>query len=206
MAATTPGITFSETMAGGFSLGVTDPEAGEKLGKARGEIFAIHAQVAVSNMEGFVDDPQHVGSLTGSVDFTPFGNGIQGSGPGAFNLFQPADEPGLKLMVYELPFEHDGQAYYMAGRKKVRNGKGFDLWTDTTTLYTHLHKGIDKNGEIVGAGILSLGVRDLLALLSTVKAPGAEDAAVKAKTIATFGKFFLGELWDTYVRHVPGLG
>jgi hypothetical protein len=36
---------------------------------------------------------------------------------GVFNLFSPADEPDIKYMIYELAFEHEGQAYYLTGRR-----------------------------------------------------------------------------------------
>ncbi len=58
----------------------------------------------------------------------------------------PTDDPKLKLMVYELGFEHGGEDYYLAGKKEVKDDPGFDLWSDTTTRYTKLHKGTDKSG------------------------------------------------------------
>jgi hypothetical protein len=69
---------------------------------------------------------------------------------------------------------------------------------DTTTLYTTLHEEPDKSGTIIGAGILTLGVPDLAALLSTVRVTGTDSTAEKAATVAKFGKFFMGELWDSY--------
>ena len=76
-----------------------------------------------------------------------------------------------------------------------------DLWKDTTTLYTKLHKGTDATGEVVGAGILSLGVTDLIKLLGTVEVPNAGPVQ-RAETLAKFGKFFMGELWNTYAKHL----
>jgi len=54
----------------------------------------------------------------------------------------------------------------------------------------------------VGAGILTLGVRQLIDLVASMQAPGATNFTEKSEAIAKFGRFFLGELWDTYVRHV----
>jgi cholesterol oxidase len=98
-------------------------------------------------------------------------------------------------------FQHDGKSYYLAGQKDVRQDPIFDLWKATTTLYSKLHEGTDKSGPVVGAGILSLGVRQLIDLMSTMKAPGAATFTEKSEAMAKFGRFFLGELWDTYVRH-----
>lgn len=198
-----PGITFSETMAGGFALGETDTLAGKKKGQALGSEMAMHATVIIDDLERFVDDPEHTGAIAGSIDFTPFGEGLHGVGPGAFNLFYPADSK-LKYMVYELGIEHDGESYYVAGKKEVSDDGGLDLWTDTTTLFTQLHKGTDKSGEVVGAGILRIGVKGLISLVSTLRVTGASSKTEEAATVAKFGKFFLGELWDTYVKHIPG--
>ncbi|HFE39204.1 MAG TPA: GMC family oxidoreductase [Gammaproteobacteria bacterium] len=101
-------------------------------------------------------------------------------------------------MVYELAFVHDNADYYLAGYKEVKDDRGFDLWSDTTTLYTTLHKGKDKSGDIVGAGILRLGVVQLSKLLSTVEVSGTDSEVEKAKTVARFGSFFSGNLWDSY--------
>jgi len=195
------GLTFRETMTGGFALGETDPRKGHEVGEEQGHELAMHATVTLRDLERFLDDPEHPGDLDGTIDFPPWGENIPAL-TGVFNLFFPTDQPKLKLMVYELGFQHQGKDYYLAGRKEVRDDPGFDLWKDTTTLFTQLHEGTDKSGPVVGAGILSLGVTDLIKLLSTVRIPHAASATEKAKAVAKFGRFFLGELWDSYIHHV----
>jgi cholesterol oxidase len=197
----TIGISFREVMSGGFALGATDPADGEKRGRAEGSEATLHASILIQDLDLFIKEPGHPGSLTGTLDFTPFGNGLQAT-TGIFNLFSPTDDPKLKLMVYEMGFQHDGKSYYFAGQKNVRQDPIFDLWKATTTLYSQLHEGTDKSGPVVGAGILSLGVRQLIDLVSTMQAPGATTFTEKSEAMAKFGHFFLGELWDTYVRHV----
>ena len=195
-----PGITFSETMAGGFALEETDPRAGQDKGRQAGTELAMHATVIIDDLDRFASDPQHTGSLAGSIDFTPFGEGLPSTGPGAFNLFFPVDSR-LKTMVYELPIEHRGESYYVAGKKEVSDDRGLDLWRDTTTLLTRLHRGTDKSGEVIGAGVLRIGVKGLIDLVSTLRITGASSKTQEAATVAKFGQFFLGELWDTYVKH-----
>jgi len=197
-----PGITFKEKMAGGFALGQREPEAGREAGKRAGTKLAMHATVTVDDIQRFVADPQHQGGLAGTIDFPPLGQGIPAH-DGVFNLFSPTEAPRLKLMIYEMAFERDGKQYYLAGKKEVRDDPGFDLWKDTTTLFTRLHEGTGKSGPVVGSGILTLGVADLIKLLSTVRATGTDSVKEKTEVISTFGRFFLGELWDSYVRHVP---
>lgn len=196
---TTMGIQFKETMAGGFCLGTDETKQGNSLGKLKGFELAMHAQVDIDDINSFVDDPNHAGRLSGSIDFVPLGMGMLAHS-GVFNLFYPDSQPDMKLMVYELGFNHQGQEYYLAGKKEVRNDPGFDLWTDTTTLFTQLHQGLDKKGPVLGAGILSLGVTDLLKLVSTVTVKNAHSNIDKAATVAKFGQFFMGELWDSYVK------
>ncbi|GAC19657.1 hypothetical protein [Paraglaciecola arctica] len=199
MTETTLGIQFKETMAGGFCLGANEPKQGNSMGKHKGFELAMHAQVDIDDLQSFVDDPNHTGRLSGSIDFTPMGQGMVAHS-GVFNLFYPDSQPDTKLMVYELGFKHQGQEYYLAGKKEVRDDPGFDLWTDITTLLTQLHQGTDKNAPVVGAGILSLGVKDLLKLVSTVTVLNAQSSKDKAVTVAKFGQFFMGELWDSYVK------
>ncbi len=195
------GLSFRETMTGGFSLGETDPGEGEGRGKAEGTVLAMHATVAIHDLDKFIADPEHTGSLSGHIDFTPFGDNIPAK-TGVFNLFSPAEDPEMKLMVYELGFEHEGESYYLAGRKEVKDDPGFDLWKDTTTLFTQLHRGSDKSGEVVGAGVLSLGLSDLISLLRTVEVTNSQSTGDKAQAILKFGRFFLGELWGSYAKFV----
>ena len=194
------GFTFDETMSGGFALGESDPQSGKDRGQLDGSELAMHATVSIENLDAFIADPNHLGGLTGRVDFTPFGSGIPAPS-GVFNLFSPTSDPGLKLMVYELAFEHAGKGYYLAGHKEVRDAAPTELWRATTTLYTRLHEGPDKEAPVVAAGVLSLGVKQLMALVSTMRVTNAKNHAQEAETMMKFGRFFMGDLWDTYVKH-----
>ncbi len=194
------GITFRETMAGPFSLDETEPDDGKSHGRRAGLELAMHATVVIDDLDRFIADPHHLGGLSGKIDYPPFGSDVP-STSGVFNLFSPSGEPSLKLMVYELGFTHAGVDYYLAGKKEVRDDPGFDLWADTTTLFTLLHEGRDKSGAVAGAGILTLGVADLVRLVSTFRATGAKSTLAAADAVYKFGKFFLGELWDSYVHH-----
>lgn len=191
------GITFDETMAGAFALGSDDPEAGAAAGEAAGTELAMHATVSIPDLDAFIADPAHPGGLTGNIDFPPLGQGIPADS-GVFKLFSPSGETDMKYMVYELAFQHDGQPRYLAGKKHVRDDRGFDMWSDTTTLFTTLHDGGDANAPAIGAGVLRLDMVDFTKLMSTIRVTGTDDAADKAAAVAKFGRFFMGELWDTY--------
>jgi predicted acylesterase/phospholipase RssA len=196
MANETPGFTFREKMAGGFALGQTDPETGEKAGN----VFTMHGTINIDDLDRFMSDPGHAGSITGTIDFVSLGSNLP-STKGVFNLFSPTDDPKMKYMVYEMGFNaNDGKPYYMAGRKEVKDAPMTDMWKATTTLYTQLHQGTDKTGPVVGAGVLTLGVTDLLAMIPTMHATNTTSAKQAAETVSKFGKFFLGEIWDTYAH------
>lgn len=196
-------LTFKETMSGYFALGVSDAAQGAQRGQQDNTMLTMHAKVSIDDLDRFISDPDHLASLQGTIDFPPLGMDIEAP-TGIFNLFKPTDDPNMTYMVYELAFRYEGQDYYLAGHKEVRDDSGFDLWSDTTTLYTTLHQGKDKHGSVIGAGILTLGVKQLANLLSTIKVPNAENLTQKVAAIEKFGRFFAGKLWDAYV--IPKFG
>lgn len=194
------GVTFREAMAGWFALGATDPEEGARLGRASGTRLRIRVRVVVPDLRAFLGDRQHAGHLDGRVDFAPLGRELPAS-RGDFRLFSPAPhgEPG-KRMVYGLSFAHEGGLLHLAGHKAVRGGGPWRLWPETTTLYTTLHREGIGVGPAIGAGVLRLGPLDFVGILPTLRAPGARGAGEALATLARFGTFFGGELWDSYAR------
>jgi len=183
------GLSFRETMAGGFTLGVTDPQD-PRAGASAAAPLAMHATIHIDDIAAFVADPQHRAELTGHIDFAPFGSALPAES-GVFGLFAPSADPALTYMVYELGFRHAGKSYYLAGKKHVRIGAPWRLWRETTTLYTTLHEGTDANGPVVGAGMLRL--------LATVHATNALTAKRAAGAVWRFFRFFTTELLRTYV-------
>ena len=191
------GITFAEEMSGPFALGSSNPEIGAKLGRERGHTLVMRASINIDNIDQFIDDEEHAGKIAGTLDFTPFGSAIKAR-KGVFKLFAPVHGRETKRMDYEFGFEHNGRPWYLAGHKIVHDDPGLDLLVDTTTLYTCLHEGPDAHAPVAGAGILTLGVWELISLLRTLRATGADVDAGRAAALVRFGKFFAGELWDTY--------
>jgi predicted patatin/cPLA2 family phospholipase len=192
------GVAFRETMRGGFSLRTTSPEEGARASDA----LSMHAAIRIDDIEAFVRDPGHRAGLVGHIDFAPFGDAIPAES-GVFGLFSPSEDPRTVHMVYELGFRHEGEPYYLAGKKHVRIGAPWRLWRDTTTLYIHLHAGEDTSGPVVGAGVLRLGVRALLRLVSTFHATGAANGRERLRATWRFFGFFARELVRTYVLRRP---
>jgi cholesterol oxidase len=185
-------------MSGGLHLGSTDTAQGAQAGKVAGTIMSLHATISIDDVKAFIADPAHLGALSGSIDFSPLGTGLP-SKSGVFNLFSPTDNPKLKLMVYEMGFQADGKDYYLAGQKNVAEDPIYELWRDTTTLYSLLHEGTDKSGPVIGAGILTLGLEQLIEMCLAMHATNASSPVEALEAVSSFGRFFLGQLWDTYV-------
>lgn len=194
------GVGFRETMAGAFQLGATDPQDGARAGADTP--LVMHATIHIEDIAAFVASPEHRAGLTGHVDFAPWGRSLPAQS-GVFGLFSPSGDPALTYMVYELGLRHAGQDYYLAGKKHVRLGPPWRGWGETTTLYTTLHRGTDATGEVIGAGVLRLGISDLLKLLRTVHASNAPSARSAVAAVGRFFRFFLSELVRTYLRRAP---
>jgi hypothetical protein len=191
------GLTFRETMSGPVALGASDPAAGAADATAKN--LAIHCEISIDDIDRFVADQEHTGSITGSVEYEAFGGTLPVS-KGIFNLFAPGG-PNERLMQYRLAFEHDGKPYFLDGAKHVHDDPGFDVWKDTTTLLTVLHEGADASGAVVGAGILSLGVEALTRMMTTMRPVGGG-----IEPLVKFGKVFLGSLWESYGKDKVGGG
>ena len=192
------GVSFRETMAGGFTLGPTDPAIG-----ARGPTqLTMHATIHIPDVAAFVASTAHEAGLTGHIDFSPFGTAIPAES-GVFGLFTPSDDPALTYMIYELGFFHAGRDYYLAGKKRVRVGPPWRLWAETTTLYCTLHTGTDATGCVVGSGILRLGAVQLMKLLVSLNATNATTSGDSARAVYRFFSFFTAQLTRTYLLQRP---
>ena len=193
MTESAPDLTFRETMSGPLSLGVTDPVAGARQG--RETPFTMHCTISVDDMDAFVRDANHAARLVAHVSYPPFGENLPVR-QGSFNLFRAGDDPNTRIMAYGLRFEANGKEYYLEGTKTIHDDRGPDLWRDTTRLYSQLHEGPDARGPVVGAGVLKLGVGQLLKLIASMRS--AREGAEGLKAVGQFGTLFLGTLWDLY--------
>jgi cholesterol oxidase len=106
-------------------------------------------------------------------------------------------------MLYRLWFaDGAGNPLTLSGHKNVKDDPGFDLWSDTSTLYTRILAGhVDAAGEgdaeVVAAGILHIHLTDFAHQLTTFRAQGPSPAA-EAHGLSLFGRLFVGRLWDVY--------
>lgn len=195
----TTGFTFTEAMSGFVHLGSIDPKEGASKGKSERMAFVMNVTISIEDLDAFVKDPKHQGSLSGTIDYTPFGLKIPISN-GVFNLFSPSEDPEMKYMVYEFNFTHNGKQYFFSGKKEVKDDPGFDLWADTTTLYSRFYEGGDETGSVAGAGVLNISLGEFMGMLATMRPLNSEGVGEAAAAYAKFGALFLGELWNTYAK------
>ena len=192
------GLRFTETMSGFFTPGEANHEAGHQQGEASGNDLEFKITITVDDLDRFLLDPQHPAPAQGVVRSSYFG-GTCLITRGEFNLFT-TDQDDVRHMEYALEFKTAAdRRYVLKGIKTVEDGPGLDIWADTTTLMTQVLDADSNN--LVGAGILRISVTQFLRQMMTFHAFGTSSALESVEVIGRFGKFFMGNLWDTYGAH-----
>lgn len=196
------GISFREALEGRLSLHGPDASTGEiKEGESP---VALHAAVSIHDLSAFMSDPSHAAALNGHISFTPWGEDLPAKS-GSFKLF-PADG-STQQVVYEMTFEHSGQEYYLVGRREVRSHAGLhDLWSAATTVKVQLRRGSGEGAPVIGDGVLNLSATEMVKSIRSMHATNAGSAAEGAQALLSFGRFFLGELWEKHQGEAPGQG
>lgn len=212
-------LSFTETMHGWFSFGVSDPRRGAVIGRTQGNRLAFRLTIDIDGLNRFLLDPCHEASVHGWVHCEALGGRLPVTS-GGFNLFVQQEHPGHQRMYYRLHFaDSAGNPLTLLGHKDVRDDAGLDLWSDTTTLFVRIlpgHVAAERDGSdlddrdpmgtagpdgMVGAGVLRLTPLDLLRQLTTVRVQAAT-AGERVEAIGRFGQLFLGKLWDVYAQDV----
>jgi len=111
-------------------------------------------------------------------------------------------------MLYRLFFtDGQGRPLTLSGFKDIKDDPGFDVWRDTTTLFTKIYEGhiVDIGSElqakVVGAGIIHIHFFDFLKQLTTFRTEGPS-ITDRAAAMGRFGRLFFGKLFDVYAREL----
>jgi cholesterol oxidase len=196
------GVSFTETMRGYLSL---DEKSDYKKAYTEGEKsnspFDFTLTIQSHDVDMFESDSNHQAELIGTVNCPALSSHPITAIDGIFNLFVKDDAEGkLKLMKYRMKLNtYEGPSYYFYGFKEIKDDKGFDLWSDTTTLFISIFDGPDEQSPVLGKGILKIAVTDFVKQLKTMKALHTEGAKESLGAVAKFGKLFAGEVWETYL-------
>ncbi|MEU1970407.1 GMC family oxidoreductase [Microbacterium sp. NPDC019599] len=202
------GMEFTEKMKGYVALDETDPKAGWDLGRQLTQRFMFKLTITAPDVERFVAGDDHTATAEGYVDCDLLGGQLPVV-RGWANLFVEAEQADTMEMRYRLWFhDRSGAPLTMYGYKVVRDDPGFDVWSDTSTLYITIMKGHippgengadDAPGEVIGAGILRILAADFARQLTTFKGSGEGPLA----SIARFGVFFTKSVKDAYLKPAP---
>jgi hypothetical protein len=202
VAAQPASVQFTEEMLGHITFGESDFNRGSAPDRPGAGFFKFHLTIVVDDIHRFGVDPMRQAGAFGWVECDALGGRLPVE-RGVFNLFVDT-EPGVKHMLYRL-FIRDGVGHplTMTGYKLVRDDAGFDVWRDTTTLFTRVLRGHveaheDDEAELVASGVLRIRIRDFAKQLTTFRAHG-KGAGAALGALMRFGWIFLGQLAEAYV-------
>jgi hypothetical protein len=197
-------VRFTEEMLGHVTFGESDFARGAQTGRDGSEFLKFHLTIEVADMDRFSTDPMRQAGAVGYLQCDALGGRLPVE-KGVFNLFVDSG-PGVKRMLYRLWFRDGvGHPLTLTGYKLVENDAGFDLWKDTTTLFTKVLKGhVDESGdstaELVASGILRIRVQDFAKQMTTFRAGGSGGVGAKLGGLIKFGVIFVGQLAEVYLR------
>jgi cholesterol oxidase len=167
-----------------------------------GQKMMFRLTITVDDVDGFVADRDHLARADGYVDSDVLGGRLSVQ-QGWFNLFTQDADPTTRRMLYRLHLtDPAGNDLTLVGHKDVHDDPGLDVWPDTSTLYVrilvgHTQSETDDQARVVAAGVLNILVPDFVRQLTTFRSEGPR----KAHAFTSFGRLFLGELWDIYGQH-----
>jgi cholesterol oxidase len=173
-------------------------------GPATHTALKFHLTIETPAIDAFVADGSHEATATGWVRCEALG-GKRLVEHGRFNLFVPTGRPGEREreMRYRLHLRDGvGTPLTLVGHKVIADDPGFDLWPDTTTLFTrllngHVEPGADDDAPLVASGVLRITPLSFGRQLTTFRASGAGFAG-NLRALGRFDLLFLGELWRVY--------
>jgi hypothetical protein len=197
-------VRFTEEMLGHLTFGETDHARGAQAGRDGSAALKFHLTIEVPDIDRFAQDPLRPAGAVGYLQCDALGGRLPVE-RGDFNLFVDVG-PGTKHMLYRLFFRDGvGHPLTLTGFKLVENDAGFDLWKDTTTLFTrvlqgHVEADDEATAEVVASGILRIRVRDFAKQLTTFRAADSPGLGRRLGGLVKFGVVFAGQVAEVYLR------
>ena len=196
-------VRFTEEMKGYLGFGVEDPAEGLAAGKVDGTSFMFHLTIETDDIDRFYDEPDHAGTASGWIRCDQLGGTLPVS-DGVFNLFVETGRRGQREMRYRLFFTDGvGNPLTFIGVKRVEDDRGFDVWRDTSTLYSsvvqgHTNTPHPQEAKVVAAGVLRILKRDFARQLTTFRTSGP-DWRARQRAFGMFLGLFGISLFDVYI-------
>jgi cholesterol oxidase len=196
-------VEWTEKMRGWFAFGERDYKTGYERGQEapRRSSLMFRLTIGTDDVYKFLDNPAHEAEARGWVTSDVLGGRLCVQ-QGTFNLFVDA---GLasKRMLYRLFFcDAAGHPLTLSGYKDIHTPRLKAMWPETTTLYTKVLGGRveaadDDRAPVVGAGILRILPADFAWQMTTFRARSSGEGG-GLRGLASFGEFFVSQLWNVY--------
>ncbi|MDJ0734226.1 MAG: GMC family oxidoreductase [Nostocaceae cyanobacterium] len=196
------GIQFTETMRGYFSTQVKeDYEEAAENGEKEDSIFEFTLTVIADDLDELLNHPDHPAKMVGTVTAPAISAEPMTVTNGEFNLFVLSPEQSkTRQMLYRMQMTAEtGEKYYFEGFKQIHDDPGFDIWSDTTTLYITVRSGDGNDSPVLGKGILKIQPLDFMKQMTTLKVMNASSVSQKLEALDRFSRFFAGTLSEIYI-------
>ncbi len=196
------GIQFTETMRGYFSTQVKDDyQKAAQQGNKDDSPLEFTLTVIADDLEVLLNDPNHPAKMVGTVTAPAISLEPMTVSNGQFNLFvEDKEQSNTRQMRYQMHMTTEaGQTYYFEGFKQIHDDPGFDMWSDTTTLYITVYAGDSSQSPVLGKGILKIHPADFIKQMTTLKVTNAQNSWQKMQALDRFSRFFAGTLSDIYI-------
>ena len=194
------GVEFTERMVGYISdRTAAGYEAAETVGRSFGAELAFTVTVRIDDIDAFVVDPNHQGTLTGTATAKTLSPEPLDVSEGVFRLMRKStDAVETRLFEYIMVLTaRDGRRYRFHGQKNVHDDfRPGDLVKDTTTLFVDVVE--DGGAAKAWRGILVIRAADFAKQVRTIRGFGGRSMLERNNAVAKFGVLFAGTLFDIY--------
>jgi len=174
-------------MHGWVGFGAEDFNAGFYAGKRAHTACGFKLTITMNGDNGAAVGEVHCDSLGGTLRVND----------GRFVLLEHVGDRNARRMRYHLPLrdEHSRPLLFEAF-KLIEDDAGYDVWADTTTLFTTLYAGdVADEDKRLARGILRLNHRDFARQLTTMRGD--------RKSLTALGRSFSTGLLGAYARRAP---
>jgi choline dehydrogenase-like flavoprotein len=184
-------------MSGSVTMGVTDPELGEKAGQGAVN-FAFTLELRIPSLLDFLNTATHQAEVhSGGVRWDGIAkNGTPIATGGSLVMYRNVTPDGRKKQFdFTFSFQADnGDWYTVNGQKHLSDDAGFDPASDLSTLFVR----ITKAGPPVAAGITRVHVSELLDQVASLETTGAGSTAESLSARAAFLTFMNDQIHQVY--------
>lgn len=191
-------------MRGWVAAGVTDPHRGADLGRSHGSTLRFDATISTPDIDAVIKDPATTCRIEGKVRSSLLSPDPLVIEDGRFRLMVPdLTRTETMHMRYEMDLRaDDGSTFRLDGFKVIRTEPPWRAWPATTTLHVTVR---DDDGVVVCAGIVTIGLRDFLALLRSMEVTGTSRIGSLVAR-ARFARMFAGRLVRRYAASLDLVG